>query len=559
MADPTPSTSFTAAAAPPHAEAVHQRHFIQPLDQVVLKLPSGQLKPIKVLPDGKVSLGKYGSFKTGQLVNRVYGQTYEILSDGTLEAVQATLNEIEETAANNEHIESTGAQNLTFVDIQALKDSGMSGREIIQKQIEEHKSYELKTEYSKEKYMKRKEAKYIPIFTPLAPTIHQLTDYNFERTPSKTRDLRPDTLANLLAMANVRPGSRLLVVENVGGLIVGACVERMGGTGRIMVVNDADSPPDLHLVEPFNFSATDLEPIHYVHWAATEPSWTPPELPLEHEAVPPRRVPSSAAATTAAADEGTGSNRLEDRTGDSTAAESEVPSGTEQGQTDEEKEREMKRLRNLRNKVQREAAKLKKRRATFEKAREMRDEFFAGEYDGLIIASEYEPHSIIERLIPFLAGSASIVVYSPYIQPLNPALMSLRSNPLILHPTIHEPFLRRYQVLPGRTHPEMQGMSSGGFLLSATRVVDLGGTNSVNSGSSRRRAQGTSTNGKEKDKADDKGRDDTQDRAKEQGEKRSADGDARGEGLDQADEKRRKVETSEGTGQATSVEMDEDK
>lgn len=87
----------------------------------------------------------------------------------------------EETEANNEFITSTGAQALSFVDIQALKESGLSGRvrtaspdraavaeidpmpcraqEIIQKQIEEHKTYELKTAYSKEKYMKRKEAK----------------------------------------------------------------------------------------------------------------------------------------------------------------------------------------------------------------------------------------------------------------------------------------------------------------------------------------------------------------------------------------------------------------
>lgn len=36
-------------------------------------------------------------------------------------------------------------------------------------------------------------------------------------------------MANLLSLANVRPGSRLLVVEDLGGLIVSACAERMGG------------------------------------------------------------------------------------------------------------------------------------------------------------------------------------------------------------------------------------------------------------------------------------------------------------------------------------------
>lgn len=34
----------------------------------------------------------------------------------------------------------------------------------------------------------------------------------------------------------------------------------------------------------------------------------------------------------------------------------------------------------------------------------------------LLVASEYEPFSIVERLSPYLAGSASIVVHSPHIQ-----------------------------------------------------------------------------------------------------------------------------------------------
>lgn len=45
-------------------------------------------------------------------------------------------------------------------------------QEIIQKQIEEHKSFELKTEYSKEKYLKRKEAKCVP--SPSRPSFRRL-------------------------------------------------------------------------------------------------------------------------------------------------------------------------------------------------------------------------------------------------------------------------------------------------------------------------------------------------------------------------------------------------
>lgn len=59
-----------------------------------------------------------------------------------------------------------------------------------------------------------------------------------------------------------------------------------------------------------------------------------------------------------------------------------------------------------------------------------------------------------------------------FTQVLFPALQALRSHPSFVAPTIHEPFLRRYQVLPGRCHPEMQGMASGGMILSAIRVLE---------------------------------------------------------------------------------------
>ncbi|GAA5855973.1 hypothetical protein JCM8547_000436 [Rhodosporidiobolus lusitaniae] len=433
-AAPVPSTSTAPAvpdAAPPALSSTSSRHLIRPGDNVLLKLPSGILRPVKINATGKISLGKLGNFKAEELVGKPYGHTYEVVEGGKLITVQATLNEIEETEANNEFIESAGAQALTFVDIQALKDSGMSGREIIQKQIEEHKNYELKTEYSKEKYLKKKEAKYLQIFTPLEPTVHQITQFNFGKQPSKTRELRPDTLANMLLMANVRPGSRLLVVENIGGLIVAAAVERMGGQGRITVINDADSPPDLHLTESFNFSPSDLAPVTAIHWAATDEGWAPPELPLELSQLD-------------GAAEGVKRNS-------------------------------------------REVQKLRKRKATFDKAREAREEFFRGGYDGVILATEYEPYSMIERLLPRIAGSAPIVVYSPHVQVLFNALLPLRANPSILVPTIHEPFLRQYQVLPGRAHPEMQGMAHGGFILSAIRVLENDKANSATFGKRQKR------------------------------------------------------------------------
>jgi tRNA (adenine58-N1)-methyltransferase non-catalytic subunit len=48
---------------------------------------------------------------------------------------------------------------LSAVEIIALREAGCSAEEIIQRQIEKHDGFKLKTEYSKEKYRKRKEKK----------------------------------------------------------------------------------------------------------------------------------------------------------------------------------------------------------------------------------------------------------------------------------------------------------------------------------------------------------------------------------------------------------------
>jgi len=97
----------------------------------------------------------------------------------------------------------------------------------------------------------------------------------------------------------------------------------------------------------------------------------------------------------------------------------------------------------------------------------------------LIVASEYDPFSIVEKLYPYLAGSAPIVVQSPHGQVLADLQARIRSTPGYLGPTVSEAWLRRYQVLPGRTHPMMNTSGSGGFLFNVTKVYDDPSASSV--------------------------------------------------------------------------------
>lgn len=88
----------------------------------------------------------------------------------------------------------------------------------------------------------------------------------------------------------------------------------------------------------------------------------------------------------------------------------------------------------------------------------------------LISASLVSPPSFLSRLTPYLAGSAPIVVYSQFQSVLAQTLSGMRSRPEYLAPSLTESFMRRYQVLPGRTHPTMSTSGTGGYLLHTLRV-----------------------------------------------------------------------------------------
>ncbi|KAJ1302812.1 hypothetical protein OPQ81_003118 [Rhizoctonia solani] len=393
---------------------------IRPGDNVILRLPNSELKLVKIPEgDGKgdIKLGKYGIFRSEQLLGHPFGLSYEIVDKKELKVVpHKAIEDIEETNATNELINDDGkfAQPLTTEEIEALKASGAHATEIIKRQIEAHATYELKNEYSKEKYKKRKEAKYSKGFTVVEPTLFNVCEYHFSRDPSKIRDLRPHTLGQLLNSANVRPGARILVADDVSGLLVAAVLERLGGSGRCLAITDVDGPSAFPVVSHMNFEpeVRSSKILSTLNWAAADEEYTP--LVAARVAEEP----------------------------------------VEEPQTNKEK------------------SKQRKRKASAHVLSNLREELFSGEFDGLVVASQFEPFSLVEKLTPYVAGSGTIVVYSPYIQPLIEAQSRMRPMAKYLAPTVQETWHREYQVLPGRTHPYMNMPGPTGYILSAIKVYD---------------------------------------------------------------------------------------
>ncbi|KAI0257415.1 Gcd10p-domain-containing protein [Lactifluus subvellereus] len=379
-------------------------------DTVLLRLPTGDIKSWKLEAESMINLGKFGSFIADALVNQPYGLTYEIVNKTISVIPPPAVEELEDTDATNELInDGQFVQPLTATEIEALKQSGVHASEIIKKQIEMHANYSLKTEYSKDKYKKRKAAKYSKSFTTVQPTLFNVCEYWFTKDQTRILSMRIDTLSQMMNLGNVRPGGRYIVVDDASGMVVSAVLERLGGNGRLITICDVDSPPAYPVLTQMNLPKELIANVlSSLNWATADETYTP----IVHSAEPT-----------------SGSY------------------GSEKHKT-----------------------RLSKRKSTTDALFRVREELFAGEFEGLFVASVYDPLSILEELFPYLGGSASVVVYSPHLQIVSDLQATLRQDPQCLAPSISESWLRRYQVLPGRTHPLMTTSGGGGYLLHAIRV-----------------------------------------------------------------------------------------
>lgn len=247
--------------------------YIRPHEYVAIRLPSDATRIVEVVPNTTVSLGKYGTFPTNQIIGRPFYLTFEIqdpvggkgnielrvvsaaelhaealISEGSGEA-DGEGEELEMTKdaapmrTNRDIIDEASTQKLTLEEIEALKkESTGAGKEIISRLLESHSALDQKTAFSLAKYTLRKRKKYMKRFTVFPLDVHVLTNYMLEKDAPRVMELRNEVVGMVGCFANVhhggnvslqealasKPNGRYLVVDETGGLIVAAMAERMG-------------------------------------------------------------------------------------------------------------------------------------------------------------------------------------------------------------------------------------------------------------------------------------------------------------------------------------------
>ncbi|QDS70171.1 hypothetical protein FKW77_006169 [Venturia effusa] len=256
---------------------------VRPGAQIVLRLPSGILKPIEIQPNTTISIGKFGSFPSNLLIGRPYHFTYEILEcqDGKkssrLRVVPAAelhaeaLSEKVEIPARDEQAESDdrnefdivsedgqvimrnnrltiddpSRQALSTEEIEELKKAANgSGREIISKIMAAHSALNEKTSFSLAKYTLRKAKKYMKRFTVLPMDVGLLSQLWLDKDVSRIMEMREEMLGLLLSWANVHhnedPNASTEVEEAGNADAQGAAPppETKPTAGRYLVVDD---------------------------------------------------------------------------------------------------------------------------------------------------------------------------------------------------------------------------------------------------------------------------------------------------------------------------------
>ncbi|EPZ34931.1 Eukaryotic initiation factor 3, gamma subunit domain-containing protein [Rozella allomycis CSF55] len=371
-----------------------------------------------------ISLGKYGSFNGSKLVGKPYGTSFEIINNENLvpfvkEKFEDLSEDIKTTkeAPNSELNDDNTAQNLSYDDILELKKEGLKGnkrgRDIVNEITESSDSFSKRTTFAKAKYIEKKKRKFMRVFTVLQTTAKNLCEFYFSSSSYKIGDLRIDSLSQILNFANIHAGLRVLIVDDFHGLLAGAVLERMNGQGSIFVVGDHPSST-LDKLPQFNFDKDCMNnSISYLSWNNVDS--------LE--------------------------DRVFSRSIDLTSA------------TEEQ--------------VQKFEMSKAKFDATTQKVKNNRENLMKGDFDALIVFSKHEPQSIINRLSKYIYPSRPLVAFSTCREVLSSSYVSLRQSKQFVNVQLTESWIRNYQVLPGRMHPTMTTSASGGFILSAIKVLDI--------------------------------------------------------------------------------------
>lgn len=447
-------------------------------------------KIYKVTIDGTLMLGK-DLVQMHEIIGKRFWTTFEMIPMKDkkrtyflkevleTESLNDLLNELPSGTDNRSIVDDGKSQKLSKEEIFQLQESGKSSKEIVSSLIENNKSFLDRTEYSQEKYLKKKEKKYFRYITIWKPNISSLHDIYFKLDHNKIGNLRMDSLSQLLSYSDVQSdGLYILYDSGSHGLPAAAMLNRIGSNTKGYLINlHPGNVPQTALVHAMNFSTEQLTRLINVNIYSFLRLYYQGENAVLNNISKKCNLKHDLS-NKIKEDESKNNNenhinnkisRIKEENIKARNSDS-VNESNENETIDHSIDNNLKRKLNECNECKfAEVTPAKKPKWLLETQRAV-NLFTNSKARGLAIIAKEHPLNIIVALLPFLGASRPFVIYHMYRESLQETYMMLKQKQNVINLRLFSNFLRSYQVLPDRTHPNILSSDTGGYLLTGYLV-----------------------------------------------------------------------------------------
>ena len=349
---------------------------------------------------------------------------------------------------NRDLVDSNDSQKMTLEELSQMKsDPSISGSCIVKAIIENSSTFESKTSFSKAKYIKKKQIKYQPRCRLTKCTASTICRALHTKDAKRMMNLRDDSLAQILSFANISAGCKILLFDTCCGVVTGACAQRMGGYGLIHSIFTGQAPCFVDLIGRFNLSFVEHSSIKWLHAGQIfHDDINKKQDGEDYELIERNRIvwPCSLYPHT--------------------------QKYVETMKTDED------RIQFMNKRANRFARKLT--RPTADENLQSLEES-TKKCDSLILACNYDPTHTLLTLLPYLETSCPFVVFYEYLEPLVQCFREIQNQGLAINLRLTDTWMREYQILPNRTHPNMNMSQNGGFILTGLKLCPTYGKNEI--------------------------------------------------------------------------------
>ncbi|XP_065088397.1 tRNA (adenine(58)-N(1))-methyltransferase non-catalytic subunit TRM6 [Ochlerotatus camptorhynchus] len=355
---------------------------------------------------------------------------------------------IKESGSDNRNIvDDRGTQGLSTEAILKLREDCESSSEVIGKLVENSKSFASKTEYSQEKYLKRKEKKYFEYVEIRRPSIRLIADVYWRLDADKVMGVRFDTLSQIISYSGVCGVGRFLLYESgTNGLLPAAFINSIGANteGRLVHMHPGNVAQK-QAIQAMNFEPEQLNRCISVNIYSVLRNFYQQG---KEEAVESCKHDEEAKVTEAGAN------------GDSAPQED---GSHKRKNTPEDDGPEAKQA-----KLDDDNGKPKKQQ--WELENEAACELMKEKFDALVIIAKEHPYNIIKSLLPFVKPSRPLVVFNTTKEILLESYMELKSSATVTYLRVTSNWMRNLQMLPNRTHPDVTMSGNSGYLLTGYTI-----------------------------------------------------------------------------------------